>query len=317
MYKEIDPGRLQKPIDVWDDIVYRRATDFNGNKVDLKLTIMDEEENPRPVVESPYYKDKKKDYWKRPVIVWVPGDGYRQDNNKDKDLGRTEYFVRQGFVVVSVQYRSTAKAIWPAQVQDILAAIRWIRKNAEQYQMDSDHIGIMGRSAGSHLASMVAMNDDKYRTKNDEYHEYSSKVQACIDLFGPVDIQALITHTKKIIGPNNRWHKLADSHEGALLGHDPDKNPDEEWSRAYEASPTSHISNKTAPMLIMHGELDPLVPLNVSKDFYKRLCDAGLADQTDFYILKKAGHGTPEYFQDSTMQIMSDFFIKYLGKPQK
>lgn len=89
MYKEIDPGRKQKPIDVWDDITYATAKDFNDNDIDLKVTIMDEEENPRSVVESSYYKNKSKDYWKRPAILWVPGDGYRQDNNKDKDLGRT------------------------------------------------------------------------------------------------------------------------------------------------------------------------------------------------------------------------------------
>lgn len=175
----------------------------------------------------------------------------------------------------------------------------------------------MGRSAGSHLAAMAAMNDEKYISKKLLYSEFSSKVQACIDLFGPVDIQALIKHTKKIIGPNNRWHKLSESHEGALLGHDPDNNPDEEWKRAFEASPTSHINKNTAPMLIMHGELDPLVPLKVSQDFYKKLCDAGFASQTDFYVLKKAGHGTPEYFQDSTLTIMADFFNKYLGKPRR
>lgn len=317
MIKEIEPGRNQKPVDFWDDIVYSKVKDDQGNNVELKLSIMDEEEHPRPIVESSYYKNKDKDNFKRPVIVWVPGDGYRQTNNKDKDIGRTFYFARRGFVVVSVQYRSSSQSKWPAQVVDIKTAIRWIRKHADDYQMDADHIGIMGRSAGSHLAAVIAMNEeDKFIS--DEYRDYSSEVQACIDLFGPVNIQDLILQSRKVVGtPGFRWQKMSDTHEGALLGNDPDNNPEKEWLLGYEASPVNYISKKTAPILIMHGDKDPLVPVDVSKEFYQKLTKAGLEKQSYLYIIKNAGHGTPEFFQDKTMQIMTDFYEKYLGKPVK
>ncbi|WP_461211604.1 alpha/beta hydrolase fold domain-containing protein, partial [Desulfocurvus sp. DL9XJH121] len=91
---------------------------------------------------------------------------------------RTYYFARHGYVVVSVQYRSSAQAKWPAQIIDIKTAIRWVRKHADDYQIDVNHIGIMGRSAGSHIAVMAAMNEEDKSISN-EYSEYSSSVQAC------------------------------------------------------------------------------------------------------------------------------------------
>lgn len=312
MIKTINPGRNEKPIDFWDDIIYSKVTDLSGNKINLKLSVMDQEENPRPIVESPVYAKRKKDNFKRPAIIWVPGDGYRQTNNKNKDLGRTHYFAKQGFVVVSVQYRSSAQAKWPAQIIDVKTAIRWVRKHAADYQIDADHIGIMGRSAGSHIAVVAAMNEEQKYIAN-EYQDFSSSVQACIDLFGPVNIQDLISQDRELIkSPGFRWHKMSDTHEGALLGHDPDHNPQKEWQLGYEASPINFVNANTAPILIMQGDKDPLVPTKVSEELYQKLVEAGLESQSYLYWVKDAGHGTPEIFQDSALQIMSDFYQKYL-----
>lgn len=317
MIKTIDPGRKQKPVDFWDDIVYSKVKDIEGNLIELKLSIMDEEENPRSIVESPAYKEKKKDNFKRPAIIWVPGDGYRQTDNKNKDIGRTFYFARRGFVIISVQYRSSYQAKWPAQIIDVKTAIRWVRKHAEEYQIDPDHIGIMGRSAGSHIAAVAGMNENKKYISN-EHKNYDSSVQACIDLFGPVNIQTLILQSRNVVGtPGFRWQKMSETHEGLLLGHDPDNNPSEEWKLAYEASPINFINKNTAPILIMHGQNDPLVPPAVSQEFYDKLVRAGLGSQSYLYWVKNSGHGTPEIFQDSSMQIMTNFYYKYLGKPQK
>lgn len=315
MIKTIDPGRKQKPIDFWDDIIYSKVKDLNGNIVNLKLSVMDEEENPRSVVESSVFAAKKKVQFKRPAIIWVPGDGYRGTDNKNKDIGRTYYFAKHGFVVVSVQYRSSAQAKWPAQIIDVKTAIRWVRKHADEYQIDGDQIGIIGRSAGSHIAVVAAMNENDKFISN-EYNNYSSSIQACIDLFGPVDMQELILQSRKLVEtPGFRWKKMSDTHEGALLGHDPDNNPEEEWKLAYDACPTNFINTGTAPILIMQGDKDPLVPTKVSQTLYQKLVNAGLDSQSYLYWIKNGGHGTPEIFQDESMQIMTDFFNKYLGKP--
>ena len=152
---------------------------------------------------NPCICQKKKDNFKRPAIIWVPGDGSRQTNNKNKDLGRTHYFSKHGFIVVSVQYRSSAQAKWPAQIIDVKTAIRWVRKHAADYQIDADHIGIMGRSAGSHIA---------------------------------------------------------------------------------------------------------VVPTKVSEELYQKLVETGIESRSYLYWVKDAGRGTPEIFQDSALQIMSDFY---------
>ena len=131
-----------------------------------------------------------------------------------------------------------------------------------------------------------------------------------VNLFGAVDLQELNRLTQIDIDtiPNFRWKTLAEAHGGMLLGGDPATMHE----RGYAASPIHFISENTAPLAIFQGDQDPAVPCSMSEDFYQRLVDAGLEDQSELYIIKNGGHGTREIFQPEVKQRMADFFDRYM-----
>ena len=263
----------------------------NGNS-ELKLAagIDDEEEGQR-----------------KPAILWVPGGGYR---GTDKNLMVAEmmFLADAGFVLASMYYRSSAEGHFPDQIVDVKTAVRFLRAHAEEYEIDPDHIGIMGRSAGGHLSALAALNSDSY--ESEEWKEYPSTVQACCDMFGPVDMVRLMEFDDYMMKnePNYRWKTVEETHAGALLGGDVATMRE----RARLASPPHMLTPDLCPMLILHGDADPLVPIEISDDFYEKIAAAGMEDRTDFYILKHGGHGSREFFQDSVKEIIEKFFRKYL-----
>ena len=302
----INPGRLRKSVNFIDNIVYSHQKDLDGNDLELKMSVMLQNGNSEMRIAAGI--DENKDLRSRkPAILWIPGGGYR---GADKNLmvAEVEYLVEAGYVVASMYYRSSAQGHYPDQLIDVKTAIRFLRAHAAEYEIDPERIGVMGRSAGGHLAAMAAMNTPGYDTE--EWSEYSSEVQAAYDMFGPVDIVTLMESDEREMkaNPNHRWKTIEDTHAGALMGGDPATMKE----RAKAASAGTYITKKMCPILIMHGDADPLVPCDISKTFYHQICDAGMEDQADFYMLKNGGHGTPEFFQPETREIVERFFDKYL-----
>ena len=155
---------------------------------------------------------------------------------------------------------------------------------------------------------MAAMNLDGDDVG--ESLDQSSRVQACCDMFGPVDVLALMeSEEKRFDDPSFRWHRLEDTHGGALLGGDP--APMKE--RAVAASVPGKINPGMCPIQILHGDNDPIVPLELSSEpFYQAICDAGLEDRAEFYVLRHGGHGSREFFQPSVKELMISFFDRHL-----
>ncbi len=110
--------------------------------------------------------------------------------------------------------------------------------------------------------------------------------------------------------PSHRWHTLEETHGGALVGGDPATIIE----RSDAASPIFSMSDAMAPLLILHGDQDPLVPLYVSEEFYDRIVKAGYEDRVDMVTLKNGGHGTREFFQPETKKLILDFFDRHLKK---
>ena len=251
--------------------------------------------------------DPKADHSPKPALLWIPGGGWR-GADKNLMLGEMSEFARAGYVVASIYYRSSAEGHWPDQLIDVLTAIRFLRANAEKYEINPDKIGVFGRSAGGHLAAFAACNLDGYET--DEWKGYSTKVQACCNMFGPVDTTALmLAEQAKFSDPSFRWHKVEDTHGGALLGGDPATMVE----RSAQANMLNYINPNMCPMQILHGNSDPIVAIELSSDrLYDKMVEAGFEDQTEYYVLDHAGHGTREFFQDSVKELMINFFDRYL-----
>lgn len=304
MRYEIDPGRKRKTINWLDNIVYSHSTDLDGNLLELTMSIMLQNGNSEMKVAAGVEDEIKRK--QKPAIVWVPGQGYRMAM-KNLMAAECEYLADNGYVVAVIVYHSSAQAKYPQQEIDIKTAIRFLRTNADKYEIDSDHIGVMGRSAGGQLSALAAMNTDDF--ESDEWTGVSSKVQAAYDMFGPVDfIPGYEFNIEHIKDPSYRWHREEDTHEGMLFGGDMNTLR-ERLEKEYVGN---YINQGMSPLLIMHGDADPLVNFKISEVFYDKISEAGMEPQTDFYQVKHAGHGTPEFFQPETKAIVLKFFNKYL-----
>jgi len=229
-----------------------------------------------------------------PVLVWIHGGGFRT-GSKSPMPGRD--FLKLGYAMVSIDYRLTSEAIFPAQAEDCKAAIRWLRANATTYNFDTDHIGVLGNSAGGVLAAFLGTTGETKEFDVGENLNQSSKVQAVCDFCGSHDLTA----------PEN---ELLMNNITLYLG----GPPRERKELAVKASPITYAAMTNAPFLIVHGDEDKSVPLDQSIRFHKALLEAGA--KSELFIRKGVGHTGYDGNDMELKQNVSDFFNKHL-KPKK
>jgi acetyl esterase/lipase len=213
-----------------------------------------------------------------PVIVFIHGGGW-QNGNKSGGAGRVVPYVRNGhYAGVSVGYRLSGEAIWPAQIYDCKAAIRWIRANAREYNLDPEKIGVWGSSAGGHLVSLLGTSGDVKELEGDlgPNTGVSSRVACVVNFYGPENFFTMIP-----AGSQGR----AGGAIGALFG----GSLQEKAAEAKAASPVTHISADDPPFFTAHGTKDPTVPYGQALEL-----DAGLKKAAVTHLLMEmtgGGHG--------------------------
>ena len=240
-----------------------------------------------------------------PLIVWIHGGGWSGGN---KEGCPAVGYVHQGYAAASVEYRFSRKAVFPAQIQDCQAAIRWLRANSRKYNIDPDHIGVWGESAGGHLVALLgALGGKKVFPPIGGNEEQSDRVQAVCDWYGPADFNTVMaqaaadTNVKSVIKFNTKDDPYSNL-IGVHLGTDAEKGD--------AVSPMHYVSRDSAPMLIMHGTKDALVPYAQSEELADALKKAGVD-----VVLQKfpgAGHSGPAFHLPAARALMKEFFDKYL-----
>lgn len=199
-----------------------------------------------------------------PIILYVHGGGW-----SGLDKGWCPYPMRlleQDYAVASINYRLIHQAIFPAQLHDCKAAVRWLRAHAAEYGLDGEHIGAWGDSAGGHLVALLGVTAGRAELEGDSGTPgVSSQVQAVCDWYGPADLT-------RMHGPLSPFDENDENSIIArLIGGSVARNPD----KARAASPTSYAHKDAAPFLIMHGDHDTIVPLSQSIYLYEALLAAG------------------------------------------
>lgn len=303
----IDPGTREPGVNFISGIIYAHGVPslVNDKPIDLEMSLAMPGVPPRELQGNPNVEIEGRlteKLPKLPTILWLPGGGWRgQDRNQM--ICELAYFVKAGFVVACIDYRNSAQAKYPAQIEDVKTAVRFLRKRGAPYWVDPDRICVMGRSAGGHLSAIAAMNLDDHET--DEWSGVSSHVQCAVDLFGPADMEAAIARTQRHIQqPGFRWNRIEQTHEYCLLG-----NIEPETMRA--ASPIRMVHKDMASILIMHGDADPIVPYAWSEKFYEKINEV-CPGRADFVGIKGASHGSEEFWQVQTRQLMLDWLNAHL-----
>lgn len=218
---------------------------------------------------------------KLPVIVYIHGGAWRQ-GDKRTARARLMPFVKSGeYACVSVGYRLSQEAIWPAQIHDCKAAIRWIRGEAATHGLDPERIGVWGSSAGGHLVAMLGVSGgmkDLEGTLGAHVQE-SSRVTCVANYFGPSRLLTMDDH------PGKMTHNAPGSPESQLVGGAIQEHPEQ----SEQASPFTHVTKDDAPFLHVHGNRDMLVPHNQSVVLDEALDHVGVPS---FLItMKDKGHG--------------------------
>lgn len=235
----------------------------------------------------------------KPAIVWLPGGGWL-GVRKDFDIPSLLPYAVHGYTVFSVEYRTSGVAKYPAQIEDAKAAVRYIRVHAAFFGVDPNRIGVMGRSAGGHLAALLGTTGEHREFDHGDWLAVSSRVQAAVDFFGPTDLLQIAA------APSALDWASPQSFAAMLLGGPVTDRVD----LARRANPITYLSSSTCPFLILHGDRDDWVPCQQSQLLYEALTRAGIP--AVFYELTGSGHGTPEFYQPEVHQLVFDFLDAHL-----
>lgn len=237
-----------------------------------------------------------------PVILWIHGGMWQVGDNKRPPP--VSLMTDHGFIIGSITYRFSQEALFPAQLLDCKAAVRWLRQHAEAYRINPEQIGAWGASSGGHLAALLGTTGDLDLFElSEEASIYSCRVQAVCDWYGPTDFLQMDRYAP----PDSQLpHDAPDSPESLLIG-----GPIQEHKeKAQHANPITYISPDNPPFLIMHGDQDTFVPIHQSQLLTNALQQAGI--EVTFHKLVGTGHGGRNFYTPEILEMVVHFFSEYL-----
>jgi acetyl esterase/lipase len=233
-----------------------------------------------------------------PAVIFIHGGAWKGGYRQMYHFYCTK-FAEHGYIAATISYRLTSDAPFPAAVEDAKCAVRWLRANAETLGVNPDAIGVAGGSAGGHLSMMVGYSSDTPELEGKGGHgDFSSRVQAVVDLYGPTDLTTEAARSERDVI--------------RFLG---DKTMDEEPELYRLASPITHVTKDDPPTLILHGSIDDTVTI----DHAERLADALKKNDVEHVFDRVEGwpHAMdlePDVNRHCLMQ-MFEFLKKHLGPP--
>ena len=239
-----------------------------------------------------------------PVVVDIHGGSWSAgDKTKSETMGDIPELLKHGYLVVAVNYRLAPEYKFPAQIQDVKCAVRYLRAQSAKYDIDPNRIGALGCSAGGNLAALLGLTEGVAEFEgNGDYAEHSSRVQAVVAMSAPADFTLTsynITHDKVFVRVFG-----ATSNNDPILKH---------------FSPVTYVSKSAAPFFILGGDQDETVPLQQSEELARHLNQAG--GSASLQIVKNAHHCMPdasppmEPSRQEITRLIASFFDRELARP--
>ncbi|MGY1641706.1 alpha/beta hydrolase fold domain-containing protein [Geodermatophilus sp. SYSU D00703] len=233
-----------------------------------------------------------------PVAVYLHGGGWLRGARTDRAAERLVPVAADGVAVAAVQYRLSGQATFPAQLDDVRTAVRWLRAEGAAHGVDATRVGAWGASAGGHLAALAGLCPD---ARDGELGD--SSVQAVVTWFPVTDLLARDTDVPEgPLPPFVSGPPLVPSFEARLLGLQATADDPE---RARAASPLTHVRAGAPPFLVVHGDADGLVPSTHSRRLVAALRAAGV--DTSFALLGGANHEDPAFDRPASLGAVSGF----------
>ena len=245
-----------------------------------------------------------------PVIVSIHGGAFRFGDKGDNQVMPMLEGLKRGYAVVSINYRMSAEAIFPALVHDMKAAIRWIRANSSRWGFDQQKIATWGGSAGGYQAAMAGVTDGISELEDLSLGnpEQISTVQAVVDWFGPTDFLKMDEQLAEFKVDPKDAHNGAKSPESLLMGAKITEIPEQ----VKAANPETYIRPNAPPFLIQHGTKDDVVPCLQSVYFAEKLAAALGPDKVTLELLEGARHGDPRFGSPENLERVFAFLDRHL-----
>ncbi|KAA3618907.1 MAG: alpha/beta hydrolase [Calditrichaeota bacterium] len=264
---------IPEGIAAFKDIVYKKV-----DSLDLQLDIYQPAE-----IDAP-----------RPAIIFIHGGSWNWGERSDYLVYLVD-FAERGWITATVTYRLRKQALFPAAVEDVKCAVKWIKKHAAEYNIDPDNMALVGGSAGAHLAMLTAFTAGTQDFSQDCGDDsLTTAVKALVDIYGPEDL------TVEYATSNKNVQKFL----GGTI---------EEIPAIYQtASPGNYVTKNAPPTLILHGSIDTLVPIEQSENLYAKMQKLGIP--VEFYPLPGWPHAMDLALHPNRyMQYrMTEFFEKYI-----
>lgn len=262
------------------------------------------------------YLPEKKTQELQPLLIYIHGGGWREFS---KELCPGEMVAQKGWAIACINYRYSTEAIFPAQIHDSKAAIRWLRANATKYNLNPDKFGAWGASAGGHLSALLGTSAGVASLEGNQGNlNYSSAVQAVCNWYGPTDFTQVKPAFTEAISPevlqkyrDYPWY-LYTVVTTLLLGGSVANHQE----LAQAANPITYIDRNDPPFMVLHGDLDEIVPISQSEI----LVSALQSQQVPVTFIRKPEmtHSPQgkngEKFDPELVDLSLDFFEETLSK---
>lgn len=246
---------------------------------------------------SKMYKDQK-----YPILLYIHGGAWLEGN---KSYFRDYDFVRHGYIVASIDYRLSTEDLFPAQIHDSKAALRWLKANSSKYNIDAENVGAYGESAGGHLAALMGTTEDDKELNGDigTNLDENVKVKAVVNEYGLPNFESIAQQCEKNDKCTNDYKD-----EGSIISKLLGCNYGSCGKKLKDASPINYISENDAAFLHFHGGNDSIVPTEQASEFHKALIKANL--YSEIAIEKDARHVDSNYRKEYSHEMLNFFDLK-------
>lgn len=281
------------PVKLISNVVYSQVAMRGYSNVALKMDIL------QPESSTPL-----------PAVVFITGGGFI-NANKDNYVQQRLAMAEAGYVVASIEYRVAPTVLFPAPLEDVKSAVRYLRAQAGKWGIDSAHMAVFGASAGGYLAAFAGTTNTDKQFDKGENLEQSSQVQAVIDFYGLSDLQrvgegfpdAVVQKHTSASATEAIWvNGTSVFNDGGPITRYPE--------RAAAANPINYINANTPPFLIMHGTKDTVVSPRQTELLHAALLQKGI--ESTYYSVNEAQHGGDYWMQPEIMKIVIQFLDKHL-----
>lgn len=288
MFRKLKVEIERPSLMLYTDIVYaNEIDDFSCHNTPLKMNFIHARKQYAPME-------------KLPLLIWAEGGAWRLSSPALR-LPELSYYAYHGYAVADIQYAVTTERMWPAPVENIKTAIRYLKAHADSLGIDPDRICLAGESAGAHLTAVAGLTSKTDLFTTGEWSGFDNSVQAVINWYTPGDIPVTLRER----GQAERACFLVQP-EGELLRTDLDRDP----ARIAEIDPMTYVTPDAPPFLFFHGDADHLVPASASRALYDKLQASGV--EADYYLVEGASHASEEFAQPAVQKIMLDFMDRHL-----